>query len=288
MIPASLDEWTYEAISALCEAGHSESERHDFKLGLPDPYNLTKLCCAFANSGGGFVVVGVRDSQPFEIIGVDPDKELFSEFVGKVRASPDIRIDQPKFIAISSSESLLYVFEIKRSQRSPHLPTKEDERVFWKRQGPSCVQMTLEEIRYQMNNYEEKVEKLTLLSLDIKYKVQSLQEEDRLPDGLYSGELFSFEIIDRVMVEAFSFLKSDPDVFTKLNTFKRRLSELNSHKQKLITALAVSDGSLIMEIRAQGLSARKVYRSELQSAMHHLTILGEQIERVITEVRDHS
>jgi predicted HTH transcriptional regulator len=60
MIPSTLNDWTYQTIEALCSVGQSESDRHDFKFNLAELHNATKICCAFANTFGGFIVVGVR------------------------------------------------------------------------------------------------------------------------------------------------------------------------------------------------------------------------------------
>src|SRR5664279_4209438 len=100
LIPNTLNDWTYEAIQILCEAGQSESDRHDFKFNLAALHNATKICCAFANTFGGFVVVGVKDISQghFEIIGLDPDKELYGNFLAKVKADPDIAVSPPKAI----------------------------------------------------------------------------------------------------------------------------------------------------------------------------------------------
>jgi len=55
MIPDRLEDWTYAKIQELVKNGINESERHDFKSGLPPAIDLTKDCCAFANSKGGFM-----------------------------------------------------------------------------------------------------------------------------------------------------------------------------------------------------------------------------------------
>src|SRR6202030_4117842 len=98
LVPNTLNDWTYEAIEALCAAGQSESDRHDFKFNLAELHNATKICCAFANTFGGFIVVGVKDASAgrFDILGLDPDKEFYGKFVSKVKAEPDIAISQAK------------------------------------------------------------------------------------------------------------------------------------------------------------------------------------------------
>jgi len=242
MVPESLAGWTYETVSDLCAAGKSEGDRHEFKFGLPDAIGLTKICCAFANTYGGFIILGVKDKtrKQFEIVGVEPNKELYGEFVAKVRADPDIEISLPHTISIPESDKVLYVFEIKQSPRRPHLPTYAEERVFWKRQGSDCVKMMLEEIRYQMNTYEEKREKLALLLIDLDQKLRSLNEQANMPDGHYNGYLFSFEIIDRVVVEAYAIMKGHLDIFDALESIKSRFMSLNADKQQMFDYLTLS------------------------------------------------
>lgn len=233
LVPTKLDDWTLKSVVQLCTAGMPESDRHDFKLGLPDPANVTKLCCAFANSFGGFIVLGVAETKGrdcFEVVGVDLDTELYGKLMSKVRADPDISISSPKVIEVTGNDKAIYVFEVPQSPRRPHLPVPPDERVFWKRQGSSCCQMTLEEIRLQMINYEEKREKLGLLLMDLSHTLRSLEEQARIGDGQYNGDVFSFEIMDRVIAESYALLKEDINSIGVLNTLRKRLQLLNAEK----------------------------------------------------------
>ncbi len=279
MVPNALKDWTYEAVRDLCAAGQSESDRHDFKFNLPALSQATKICCAFANSFGGFIIVGVKESasEQFEIIGIDPDTELYGNFLAKVKADPDIAILPPKTINVPGTSKLLYVIEVPQSVRRPHLPLPADQRVFWKRQGSSCVQMTLEEIRYQMNTYEEKREKLALLLIDLHNKLQSLGAQTALPDGQYDGDVYSFDIIDRVVSETYSILKSDVSIFGALDTLKRRLMLLNAEKQKLLTILSQS---YALEFK---IAKTNEYREAARSVIPAVTMLAEQIERTLQE-----
>lgn len=132
-VPVRLDAWTFASVQALCAAGYSESDRHDFKLGLPDPKGLTKVACAFANTFGGFIVIGVADTAGhFAPIGIDPDGEIYGKLHDKIRAEPEIAVSYPRQINVLGSSRVLYVFEIPQSTRRPHLPSPADERVFWK------------------------------------------------------------------------------------------------------------------------------------------------------------
>jgi hypothetical protein len=279
VVPRDIAGWSYELISQLCAAGQSESDRHDFKFNLSELVNLPKVCCAFANTFGGFIIVGVKeaDQRQFEIIGLDPDRELYSRFLAKVKVSPDVAIERPKTIAIPGSTKLLYVFEIPQSSRRPHLPTPPDQRVFWKRQGSDCVQMTLEEIRQQMNAYEEKREKLALLLIDLHNKLRSLNDQAAVPDGYYNGDVFTFDIIDRVLVETFAVLRSDVSVIHKLDTIKRRLMSLNTQKQTMLAIQAMAYNKLLKNKNVNA------YRDAVVQATPEITILVQQVERTLEE-----
>lgn len=109
-IPWTLDAWTYELVKELCGLGQVETDRHDFKFGLPDGETLTKICRAFANSDGGFIVLGVKDrSGHFVAEGTAPNGEISHDFGHKLRATPTIYFETPKLIHISGSPSVLYV-----------------------------------------------------------------------------------------------------------------------------------------------------------------------------------
>ncbi len=241
MIPDHLEDWTYEAIQTLCQVGQSESDRHDFKFDLAHLKEPEKICCAFANSLGGFIVVGIKEKEgTFSIEGINPDNELYGNFLKRIKIEPTLDIPSPKVIDIPSSQKKLYVLEIPKSPKRPHIPSNAEKRYFYKRHGSNCVQMTLEEIRYQIHNYEEKRDKLTLLLIELELIKLTLIEQSNMGDGQYTGSKFSFEVIDKVLVETYSFLKEDLDTITRLGNLKRILMHLNFEKSKLLSMIAMS------------------------------------------------
>ncbi len=278
-VPATLGEWTYEAVEALCAARYSESDRHDFKRGLPEPKGLTKLACAFANTFGGFIVLGVGEApdHSFEPVGIEPNGEIYGQFHAKIRAEPEIAVSYPRQIEVPGSTNVLYVFEVLQSTRRPHLPSPADERIFWKRVGSSCRQMTLEEVRQQMLSLEEKREKLALLLIDLFHKQRSLEEQANVPDGHYTGDMFVFDIIDRVVVESYSILRGDVNTIGVLDTLRKKLLLLNAEKQKVLSMMALGCGP---ENEARAINA---YRELARRQLPDMAIIVEQIERSFSE-----
>lgn len=241
MIPDRLEDWTYEAIQTLCQVGQSESDRHDFKFDLANLKEPEKICCAFANSEGGFIVVGIKEKQRiFTIEGIDPDNELYGNFLKRIKIEPALDVPHPKVIGIPNSEKKLYVIEIPKSSKRPHIPSVAEKRYFYKRHGSNCIQMTLEEIRYQIHNYEEKRDKLTLLFMELEFVRSMIVEQSQKSIGQYHGANFSFEVIDKILVETYSFLKEDLDTITRLGNLKLTLMHLNFEKSKLLSMIAMS------------------------------------------------
>jgi hypothetical protein len=163
-VPSLLADWSIRTIETVCATGRVETDRYDFKRQLPDGETLTKLCCSFANSAGGFVVVGVReDGGGFSPTGMPPDTRIAESFGQKLRADPSIPYEPPKPIAVPETVNVIYVFHIPQSPKRPHLPMDRDKRYFWKRTNAGCEQMTLEEVRSLFLDYEGRRRLLALL-----------------------------------------------------------------------------------------------------------------------------
>lgn len=103
-VPNTLAEWTYDVVKELAEIGQVETNRHDFKFNFSDADSHTKLCCSFANSKGGFIVVGVKErSGRFILKGIDPDPEIANKFGQKLKSIPSIFFERPLLIRIPES-----------------------------------------------------------------------------------------------------------------------------------------------------------------------------------------
>lgn len=278
-VPERLDGWTTELVVSLCAEGANEGERHDFKFGLQDGPNVTKTCCAFANSFGGFLIYGVRDNgKQFQLEGLEPNSEFLKLLRDRMRADPEIEVLGPKMLKIPGTEKLLYVFHVPKSTRRPHLPTDADRRVFWKRSGSQSVQMTLEEIRAQMLAYEEKLEKLALMAYDLSNKARTLQKQAMAAPGSYFGDVFQFDIADRVVVEAYSLLKVMPDVLSYWEGLKQDLMLLNFEKQKLLNIQAMSYDSAFKNQVADNYT--KIVKGRLENCLPRIGKILERLKEV--------
>ena len=277
MVPDKLDDWTYEIVEALCKPGRPESDRHDFKFEVRHIENAAKLCCAFANSYGGFIIIGVKevgkgDSKRFEIVGLNHDLELYANFLNKVKVEPDIAISEPKIINVPNSTKLLYVLEIPLSPRRPHLPLVADQRIFWKRWGSGCVQMTLDEVRNQMISFEEKREKLSLILIAIREILNSFDQESSVVDGSYYAGSISTDIFDKIIVETYSLLKIDHNLISYFLYIRRHVSAFNAKKLILITT---SSGRHDIEYQRNIINN---YKQEIKTILPTIKILVESIE----------
>jgi hypothetical protein len=148
-IPNRLEDWSYDRIKELVDKNINESKTHDFKFVLPDSIELTKDCCAFANTDGGFIVFGVKEKgHHFGIVGIDNDKEFANRFGQKINALPTNPVfELGNFIPIPDTEKVLVVVYVPRSYYRPHTPSQKELRIFWKRTNTGNEQMTYEEIR---------------------------------------------------------------------------------------------------------------------------------------------
>jgi predicted HTH transcriptional regulator len=127
-IPERLEDWTYGKIEDLINNNVNESEIHDFKSNIPDSIELTKDCCAFANTKGGFIILGVKEaSQRFRIAGIDNDKDLANKFGKKINALPsNPNFELAPFVNIPQSNKVLAVIHIARSRYRPHIPSQKE------------------------------------------------------------------------------------------------------------------------------------------------------------------
>ncbi len=242
-IPDRLEDWTYEVVKELAGLGQTETDRHDFKFNLPDGDTLTKECCSFANSKGGFIVIGVKESgNRFVVEGIDPDSEIAMKFGHKVRADPTIPFPSPRLLSIPKSQKVLYVFHIPRSPERLHIPSPQDKRIFWKRTNTGCEQMTLEEIRAEFMHYEERREKLKLLFIELVTNKDQLLKITGVKPGQTTLITLDSSVLDRLLVDLYSIIQDDSQLVKTLLELREHIRICKAKTQILHTQLALSYG----------------------------------------------
>lgn len=239
-VPATLEEWTYDTVAELAKVGRCEGERHDFKLNLPDADNLTKICCAFSNSQGGFVVVGVKDrSGHFLVEGIDPDSEIAKKFADKLHAVPSVEFLSPRDITVPGTSKVIYVFHIPRSTQRPHIPQSLDKRVFWKRTPGGCEQMSYDEIQEQFLRYEERRDKLKLLFIELLLNRENLQQMSAITEGQYSLLTLDSSVLDRLLVDTYSVVQEERQLIRILLTLRTQIRVTNAKTQIFFSQMAL-------------------------------------------------
>jgi len=232
MIPERLENWTYEVINGLVARNTGESDRHDFKSNIPNSTTLTKICCAFANTKGGFIVFGVKEANSrFKITGIKNDKELAHRFGQKIHASPTIGWDLPKLIEIPNSNKVLAVFHLPLSPERPHIPKQRDRRVFWKRTNQGNEQMTYEEIRMSFQNYEERREKLKLLYLELLVNMQqtkAMKIDDASKESYYSIVTLDSDILNSLLIDLYTIIGRNKDLIRTLFNIRATIRIINN------------------------------------------------------------
>ncbi|HRF79836.1 MAG TPA: ATP-binding protein [Flavobacteriales bacterium] len=133
MFNKPLAELTYEDLVDLVEVRQEREGHHlDFKGAIGDPPDrarkeLAKDVCAFANSGGGMLVIGVdRDRR---IVGVESkvNNRDVDEWLNQVLGAnidPAVYYEDARVVAIPGTSKVLVVLRIPESFAKPHMLTE--------------------------------------------------------------------------------------------------------------------------------------------------------------------
>jgi predicted HTH transcriptional regulator len=182
MIPKSLTEWSIPGITNLLIQGYYETEFFDFKEMLPpsrddaDKIRLSKSCCAFANSSGGFLVFGVKDDKSLpptnRLVGFDPSFDFPEQFGSYPKnCNPSIAWNFLNPPLQLENGRVIHIVEIPRSWNAPHCIESGGSkgpdliRRFIKRTNKGNEDMSYEEVRMAFLQYYEKRLKLQLLQV---------------------------------------------------------------------------------------------------------------------------
>lgn len=93
-----------------------EHQRQDFKMRIDDQKKIARTLCAFANSGGGRLLIGVKDNG--KVVGVDPNEEFFMvEGAAEMFCNPPVKF---KSTVLQDDYKLVLMIEVLPSDLIPH------------------------------------------------------------------------------------------------------------------------------------------------------------------------
>ena len=137
-------ELTYEDIEALASSGEPESIMLDYKKMIAgserDKTELAKDICAFANSQGGYLVIGVEEKHGKPVhppCGTERmlERQQVEEWVEQIANSNIAQrvITDIKIISIPNSDLCIIVVHVPVSIRMPHMVTRQGDNRYYRR-----------------------------------------------------------------------------------------------------------------------------------------------------------
>lgn len=185
-------------MSTLLELiAQGEHLHQDFKFRIDDQRKIARTLCAFANTEGGRLLIGVKDNR--KVVGCDPEEEFHMiEGASKMFCQPEV-----KFTTKIWKEDFRLVLEVnvQESETKPH--KAKDDNGKWKpyiriNDHTTAVNKILEWVWYEKRNptsKPEKFDKEELLLLKI------IREEGPMTlSRMYRRSKLPLRKVDRLLV----------------------------------------------------------------------------------------
>ncbi len=249
MIPKNLVDWNIESVHALVQQGVYESDGFDFKECLPDPRDplckerLTKTCCAFANSYGGFLIFGVKNDSSLSaterMVGIEASidfPEHFGNFPSKGDPAVQWEFKNPAIVLPNGRK--IHLAYIPKSWSAPHAYFNYKKTwEFCKRTNKGNEPMSMEEIRANFLNYYEKRIKLQLLKAEIEQlrgNASAIANADVTNSGkYYSLVTLNLEVINLVLADTYTVMSQIPELITYLSEIRSQARLVNTQMDLL-------------------------------------------------------
>ena len=126
---------TFKEIKSFCDQQFSEGLRIEYKREFPQNVDLAKTICAFANSAGGIILIGVEADKvknvPTNILGIPITKGLEERVVSIClsnilpRIVPEVRLCP--FKTEDGSERAVLFIRVSASYNPPHMAMQTKE-----------------------------------------------------------------------------------------------------------------------------------------------------------------
>ena len=162
MMLKNISDITYVDMASFLSDKFGESDVLDYKEKMIADKDLVKHVCAFANTRGGHIIFGVKESgdggYPVEVTGLDASKvnkeRLEQIILSRVVPRLDVKI---KSLSIPDTEKSLLLIQIPDSHQKPH--QSDITKKFYKRFQFESAEMTESEVsdryRNRFSNYEQ-------------------------------------------------------------------------------------------------------------------------------------
>ena len=177
-----------ETLAALIAQG--EHVRQDFKFRIDDQRKIARTLCAFANTEGGSLLIGVKDNK--KISGCNPEEEFHMiEGAATLFCQPPVSFKQKIW-----QEDFKLVLEV-----GPHKAKDDDGR--WKpyiriKDHTTAVNKILERVWYEKRKLVSKPEKLEQEEIDFLKLIQ--QQGKMTLSKLYRLSGLPLRRVDRLLV----------------------------------------------------------------------------------------
>ena len=244
-----LEEWNINTLTDLLTKGYFESEEFDFKERLPHNSDeagkarLVKTCCAFANSGGGFLIFGVSNNTSLPVqnrlVGIDPTVD-FPEHFGSYpqKCMPTVQWDFKNPPISLASGNVIHIIHIPQSWSAPHsFEVANDGRYFAKRTNKGNEPMSYEEIRMAFLQYYEKRLKLQLLRTELQIIQDNAVRLTRSGESVSNppplGE-FSLTILETTLADTYTILVNNALLLNDLTTIRKLCGQVNNKLQSIL------------------------------------------------------
>jgi len=244
-LPPRLEDWTLDTVENLVKKYEFEPGTFDYKDALNPTgtdrtsyiSSIRQTACSLANSGGGFILFGVKDRRTSvaapegRITGIPIGGDLLKQFGNKIEAvQPEIFFEAvPQVLPLREDPSKgVFVVKIPQSQRRPHMALPEG--IYYRRgEGGSAVAMTHYEVREQMMNTEDRKQKVTLLRLELaQYQEIANLALFRVNSTPYRFDVSAYKVLLAEVCSLIppNLLRTMLDVPLKANLLNRRLDNM--------------------------------------------------------------
>lgn len=104
-----------------------EHEQQDFKYRIDESAKIAKTLCAFANTKGGRLLIGVKDNGTIK--GIDPEEEYYVvEAAAQRFCSPEIPFTYKIWSDPKDSKKLVLQIDVAESEHKPHRALNEEKK----------------------------------------------------------------------------------------------------------------------------------------------------------------